>query len=111
MNLRRVGFLMALVLACSAPLQALAAVSSLPCQDSHHGDVHSGDMHSHGDDQQHQEPQQAHGCASCMACCAGAAISYQVPFSLPGSPAELAVPRPAAACPGTPPAQLDRPPQ
>jgi hypothetical protein len=106
MNLRRLGFLMALILACSAPLRALAAVSTLPCHD-----MQSGDMHEHGDQRQQHDQQKAHGCGSCLACCAGAAMSYLTPLLPADSPVEPAASPAAHAFSGAPPARLDRPPQ
>jgi len=114
-KLRAFGFLMVFILAGGAPLQALAAAASAPCRDTHppashhHGEASGHE--SHADAPQPAGSQKAHVCGSCMACCAGAAISFYQPLSLPDSASEPAT-APAAASPSaSPPARLDRPPQ
>lgn len=106
-NLRRLGFLMAMVLTCNAPLQALALTASLPCDASHL--MGNGDMQSHDGGQ--YEEQKARGCASCMACCAGAAIPFCAALYLPDSPPDRIASTYQVPSPGSSPARLDRPPQ
>jgi len=110
LNMRRIVYVLSLVLAMLPPLQSLAAVSPMPCHEpsSHHDEG----MHEHDQELAHRHETQAHhGCSACAACCAGAAISYSFQVVLDALPDEAAAPTPPASFSGPSPVRLDRPPQ
>jgi hypothetical protein len=116
MKLRRLGVLLAWLLVLAVPLQGFASVSAALCMTqgnvpamAHHDSP--GDAHSHaGHDQDHPGPT-GHACPACVACCAGAAISYFIAADVPAQRWVRTVATPAPFDPGVAPVRLDRPPQ
>jgi hypothetical protein len=116
MKPRRLGALLALLLALAVPLQGFAAVSAVLCmaqsQDASvtpHHDSH--DRHDHPGRDQDRAKSAGHACSACAACCSSAAISYAMAPVLTAPHAMRAEALAAPSFAGIPPVSLDRPPQ
>ena len=108
MNLRRIGLVMAFILACGAPLQSFAAFAPRPCHES--SSHHDEGMHEHAP-AHHHERKANHACAMCAVCCAGAAVSYSAQLTMDASPSSPVASSLSAPLSGPAPVRLDRPPQ